>query len=296
MKISSLKYFSMDALKSLKRNKALSMASIITVSLTLFMFGIFLLTMLNANNIIKNVESKLEVQVFLKDDIKQADKESIERTIKSMDAIVDVEYETKTQALDKYKEQLGEENKELLEGLDKENPLPESFIVKVEKAEGIEKVVDEIKDMTGVEEVGANEEIVNKIASLTKGVKWIGLAALVILIPISLLLIGNTIKLAVYSRKREIGIMKYVGATDGFIRWPFIIEGMIIGLIGSLVSTVLLNYLYKFTYYKLSSAIMMLDLIKPAYFLGSVLWVFVIAGITIGALGSILSIRKFLRV
>lgn len=296
MKISTLKYFSIDAFKSLKRNKTLSIASIVTVALTLFMFGIFLITMLNANKLVKNVESKLEVQVFLKDGISTSDKNDIEETVKNINGVVEVSYETKEQALEKYKEQLGEKNQGLLQGFDKENPLPESYIVKVKSSEIVEVVVTNTEKKPGVEEVVANRELVDRIAALTKGIKWVGTAALIILTPISLLLIGNTIKLAVYSRKREIGIMKFVGATDGFIRWPFIIEGIVIGLIGSLISGLLLHYSYNFIYHKLSASIPMLNLVSSTYILGNVLWIFVLSGIIIGAVGSIISIRKFLRV
>ncbi|MCY6957547.1 permease-like cell division protein FtsX [Clostridium brassicae] len=296
MRISTLKYFSIDALKSLKRNKTLSIASIITVALTIFMFGMFLFTVLNANKVVKNVESRLEVQVFLKDKISETDRKNAEQAIKAINGIAEVRFETKEQALNKYREQLGEENKDLLQGLDKTNPLPESYIVKVNSSEIIQNVVKTMKGKPGIEDVVANEELINRIDSLTRGIKWVGIAAFVILVPISFLLIGNTIKLAVYSRKREIGIMKYVGATDGFIRWPFIIEGIIIGLTGSLFSCVLLNYSYKIVYSKLSSAIMMLNLVTPSYILSNVLWIFIISGIIIGGLGSIISIRKFLKV
>lgn len=296
MKISTLKYFSIDAFKSLKRNRTLSVASIITVSLTLFMFGIFLIAMLNANKLVKNVESKLEVQVFLKEKISESDKNNIEKTVKNINGVVQVSYETKEQALEKYKEQLGEKNEGLLKGFDKENPLPESYIVKVKSPELVQVVVSNIEKKSGVEEVVANRELVDRIAAFTKGIKWVGAAALIILIPISLFLIGNTIKLAVYSRRREIGIMKFVGATDGFIRWPFIIEGIVIGLIGSLISGLLLHYSYNLIYHKLSVSVPMLNLVSSTYILGNVLWIFILSGIVIGSVGSIMSIRKFLRV
>ncbi|MEA4825979.1 MAG: permease-like cell division protein FtsX [Clostridium sp.] len=296
MKITSVKYSLIDALKSLKRNKTLRLASIITVSLTLLMFGIFLLAMLNANEVIKSVESKLEVSVFLKEDVKQSEKENIQNVLKGTNGVLEVNYVTKDQALQKWKEQLGEENKDLVQGFDKKNPLPESFTVRLQNGDIVQAVVDNTKNLPGVYRVVANEDLVNRISSLTKGIKWVGLAALFILVPICLLLIGNTIKLAVYSRRREVNIMKFVGATDWFIRWPFIIEGVIIGLVGSLISGVLLNYSYKFIYHKLSSTIIMLNLVTPKFFIMNVLWVFVLTGVLIGGLGSILSIRKFLKV
>lgn len=296
MKINTIKYFFIDALNSLKRNTTLTLASVITVSLTLFMFGIFLLTMLNANQILKSVESKLEVSVFLKDDIKAQDKQSIEKALKGVNGLSNITYVNKEQALERWKKQLGEENKDLVEGLQDKNPLPESYIVRVQSADTIKNVVESTKNQSGIVKVVANEDLVNQISKLTKGVKWVGFAALIIMIPISLLLIGNTIKLAVYARKKEVNIMKFVGATDWFIRWPFIIEGVIIGLIGSIVSSAVLHYSYKLAYQKLSSVIMMLNLITPRYFLMNIIWIFILSGILIGGLGSILSIRKFLKV
>lgn len=296
MKINTIKYFFIDSLNSIKRNVTLTLASVITVSLTLFMFGIFLLIMLNANQVLRNMESKLEVSVFLKDDIKVEEKQKIEGTIKEVDNLSSIAFVSKDQALVRFKEQLGEENAELGKGLEDNNPLPESYIVNVEKADTVKEVVESTKNLAGIEKVVANEDLVAQISKLVSGGKWIGFAAILIMIPISLLLIGNTIKLAVFARKREVNIMKFVGATDWFIRWPFIIEGMIIGVIGSFISSIGLQYLYKLVYEKISSTIMMLNLLTPEFFLTNILWVFIISGTLIGGLGSILSVRKFLKV
>ena len=296
MKISTIKYFSMDSLISLRRNKTLSVASIITVSLTLFLFGIFLITMLNANQLLKNLESKLEVSVFLKDNVAVTEKQKVASTLKNIKGVSGIKYITKTEALEKWKNQLGEENKDLVKGFDKKNPLPESFIVKVDDASIIKDVVNKTKDIKTVEKTVANEDLVNQISRITRGVKWIGVVSLFIMIPICLFLIGNTIKLAVYARKREINIMKYVGATDWFIRWPFIIEGVIIGVIGSLISSGCLYYVYRAVYHKLTGIIMLLNILTPRYFAMNIVWVFILSGIIIGGLGSIISIRKFLEV
>ncbi|KEH98900.1 permease-like cell division protein FtsX [Clostridium botulinum] len=296
MKISTIKYFSMDSLISLRRNKTLSIASIITVSLTLFMFGIFLLTMLNANQLLKNLESKLEVSVFLKENVAAAEKQKVASSIKNIQGVAGIKYITKTEALQKLNNQLGEENKDLMKGLDKQNPLPESFIIRVDDSSIIKSVVEKTKGIKSVEKVVANEDLVNQISKITKGVKWVGGVALLIMIPICLFLIGNTIKLAVYARRREVNIMKFVGATDWFIRWPFIIEGVIIGVIGALISSGLLYYVYKAVYLKLTGIIMLLNILTPRYFAMNVVWIFIISGIVIGGIGSILSIRKFLEV
>lgn len=295
MKISTIRYFSMDALTSLKRNKTLSLASVITVSLTLFIFGVFLLTMFNANKVLKNMESKLEVSLYLKEDILVEDKQDIESAIKNIKGVSEVVYITKDDALNKFKDQLGKENEYLAEGFDKKNPLPESFVVKIEDSKVVKDVVEKSKSIKGIQKVVANEYLVDQISKLTKSVKWIGIVALLIMIPVSLFLIGNTIKLAVYSRRKEINTMKFVGATDWFIRWPFVIEGIVIGLAGSIVSSVILYTVYKIVYKKLS-AVVMLNLITPSYFSMNILWIFILSGILIGGIGSILSMRKFLKV
>lgn len=122
------------------------------------------------------------------------------------------------------------------------------------------------------------------------------MALFAILIGVSLFLIGNTIKITVYSRRKEIGIMKYIGATDWFIRWPFIIEGMIIGLVGSIVGCILLYYGYSIVYTKASATLFLVKFIHPSYVLTTISWQFLLMGMLIGSIGSILSIRKFLAV
>ena len=298
MKISSIKYFISDSLKSIRRNKTISLASAATVAATLFILGVFMLSALNVQQTIKNIESKVEIKIFMRNDITLGQQKELEKKIKSIDKIVDIKYESKEQAVKKFKEQIGEENKDLVKGLDKqqENPLPNSYIIKVKDPSMVTGVVNDIKDLKGIEKIQEGKKIVDKIVSITKTVKWVGMVLFVILIGVSLFLIGNTIKITVYSRRREIGIMKYIGATDWFIRWPFVIEGAILGLTGALIGLVVLYNLYNVVYSKMASALYLVDFIKPAYVLGTMSWEFILLGILIGAIGSILSIRKFLAV
>jgi cell division transport system permease protein len=137
---------------------------------------------------------------------------------------------------------------------------------------------------------------VDKLITISTTIKWFGIVIFVILIGVSLFLIGNTIKLTVYARRREIGIMKYIGATDWFIRWPFIMEGVVIGIFGSVVASLLLYYGYKFIYMKMATNFLMIQLINPSYILNTVLIQFILGGIFIGVIGSITAIRKFLSV
>lgn len=296
MRISTAKFFIIDALKSFKRNKTVSIASAATVAATLFIFGVFVLTLLNVKQGILEVESRVEAKVFLKDNITTAQQKDLEKKIKAVDGVVDVSYESKSQAMEKFKNQLGDQNKSLVEGLDKDNPMPNSYIIKVQKPETISNVVNNIKGSEGIESIKDGREVIDKLMSVIKTLKWVGSVIFVILIGVSLFLIGNTIKLTVYSRRREIGIMKYIGATDWFIRWPFIIEGIFIGVIGGVVADVILYYIYRIAYFKASAGLVMMQLVSPQYVLTNILGIFIIAGIFIGSLGSILSIRKFLAV
>ncbi|MBV7271595.1 ABC transporter permease [Clostridiaceae bacterium UIB06] len=296
MRISTVKFYMHDALRSLRRNKTISTASAATVAATLFILGLFLLTILNVKQGILEVESRVEVKVFLKDNITTPQQKSLESKIKAVNGVVDVQFESKAQAMDKFKKQLGDQNKSLVDGLEKDNPMPNSYIIKVEKPEIVSNVVSAIKGADGIDTIKDGREIVDKLLAITKTIKWVGSVIFVILIGVSLFLIGNTIKITVYSRRREIGIMKYIGATDWFIRWPFIIEGIIIGIAGGVMADVALYYVYKIAYVKASVGLIMIQLISPQYVFSTILGLFMLAGLIIGSLGSILSIRKFLAV
>lgn len=296
MRISTIKFFIQDSLKSLRRNKTISTASAATVAATLFILGIFLLTILNVKQGILEVESKVEVKVFLKDNVTTKQQSELEKKIKAVDGVVEVTYESKSQAMDKFKKQLGDQNKSLVDGLEKDNPMPNSYVIRVQKPEVVSTVVNSIKGSEGIDTIKDGREVVDKLLAITRTIKWVGSIIFIVLIGVSLFLIGNTIKLTLYSRRREIGIMKYIGATDWFIRWPFIIEGMIIGIAGGVVADLALYYAYKMAYVKASTGLMMIQLVSPQYVLTTILGLFLVAGIVIGSLGSILSIRKFLAV
>lgn len=296
MKISTLRYFVADSMKNLKRNRTLTIASVATVAATLFIFGIMLLILLTISVGVNEVESSVEVKIYLKSEITINQKKEIENKIRDIDEVDTVIYETKDEALAKLKEQLGEEYKNLTDGYDKKNPMPDSYIVKVKKPEYVTKIVEQVKDMPGIDIIKDGKKIVNLIVTFSKTIKWIGMIVLMIFIGLSLFLIGNTIKITVYNRRKEINIMKYIGATDWFIRWPFIIEGIVIGLIGAIVSVALLYYGYGFVYLRLSEGLVFSKFIKPMYIITNMLWEFILAGICIGSFGSYMSMRKFLNV
>ncbi|MCM0651063.1 permease-like cell division protein FtsX [Clostridium swellfunianum] len=295
MKINTFKHFIGDAAKSLRRNRTFSIASVATVAATLFVLGLFMLTVLNVQQVMKDVESKVEVKVILNDDIKTNEQKDLEKAIKDTAGVVDVELETKEAALNNMKEWFGEDYVSLLDGLDKDT-MPTSYIVRVEKPEMVTNVVQNVKGKPGIYAIKDAREFVDKIIAITNVVKWVGIVIFVVLIGVSLFLIGNTIKLTVYARRREIGIMKYIGATDWFIRWPFVLEGAFIGIFGAIVADLLLYFGYKFVFEKMSVQIFMINLVNPSYVISTIIGQFLLGGIAIGVLGSIMAIRKFLAV
>lgn len=297
MKFSTIQLFITDALKSLRRNKTISIASVATVMATLFVLGAFVMILLNVKVGITDVESQVEAKVFLNDNISIDDQKNVLGKLNDIPEVINISFQTKQEALNQWKVQLGSKNKELLSGMEQNNPLPNSYIVKVKSPEDITKVESSLKGVSGIYEISDGRDIVSKISAVTKTVKWVGGVLLVILVGVSLFLISNTIKLTVYARRKEIGIMKYIGATDWFIRWPFIIEGMVIGFFGAVVADIVIYNVYALAYNKAGSFVStMMTLVDPMYFVTNLSWAFIIGGIFIGALGSILSIRKFLIV
>ncbi|GAA0086972.1 permease-like cell division protein FtsX [Clostridium sp. MB05] len=296
MKFNTLKYFFIDALKSLRRNRTLSIAAMITVLITFFIFGTFTLLGLNFNKAIEDVASKVEIKVYLKEDVKLLDQREIEMKLNEQDGVKEVIYESREEAFLNFKESL-KDNPGLLQGYDlQNNPLPSSFIVKLKDPAYANAIGSSVKDMTGVEDISNQQEMINAISSFVDGVRIAGLVLFVVFVGVSIFLITNTTKITVYSRRKEVGIMKFVGATDWFIRWPFIIEGMIIGIVGSLFASLSLFALYKWAYGYIVSNMFLVTLVTPGFVLGTLTWIFILGGTIVGAVGSSVALRKFLDV
>lgn len=297
MKINTFKYYIIDALKSLKRNRTISLASVITVSAALFIMGIFIIFMKNINMGMSNVESQVQIQVFLNDNINTKDKENIAQKLGTISGIKNVKFEDKSEALEKFNKQVSENNSSLLNNYNSSNnPLPNSYILELESPEISQQVINSMENMPGIESISNDQEFTNKIVSISKNVKWIGVALFILMVSVSIFLISNTIKLTIYSRRKEIGIMKFVGATDWFIRWPLIIEGAVIGLIGAICSNILVYYLYKIVFVKINENLLLVNLLSPSYITHTLQWQFILVGILIGGIGSSWSLVKFLKV
>lgn len=301
--MNNFKYSITDALRSLGRNKTMTVASIITVLITLLVFGVFMLTALNVSMGLSTVQSKVEVKVYLSNGISSSQQESIVNTIKKVNGVSNVTYVSSDQALSNFKKETATDEQVLQSYNDSNNPLPASYTVSFNNPNVADNVVKAVTDsststgyMEGVASIGNDQTLINTIDSINKTVRYVGLIMFVVLMGVSLFLIMNTIKITVFSRRTEIGIMKFVGATDWFIRLPFVIEGLVIGLIGSIVAVGILYVAYSEIYKMLVSSIFLMNFLSPSYILTNMSWEFIVGGAAIGVVGSIISLSKFLRV
>lgn len=296
MKINTVNHFISDAFKSLKRNKTICLASVITVLITFFVLGIFVLITKNVGLALNGVQSKVELKVFLKQDVQLVDQREIEIKLKDMPQVKDVTYESKDQAFINFQKG-SENNKGLLEGYSlQNNPFPASYIVKLKVPEDAQVVANAVKTMPGVDSIGNQQDLINTITKVVNGFKIIGAVLFLILIGVAIFLIMNTTKLTVYSRRREVGIMKFVGATDWFIRWPFIIEGAIIGLVGAVFASIFVGLAYQGFFTWITAKMLYVDIVSTSYVYVGLLWKFALSGAIIGGGASYFSLRKFLVV
>ncbi|SHI70396.1 cell division protein FtsX [Geosporobacter subterraneus DSM 17957] len=298
MKIRTVSYMIRQGFKGLWRNRMMTFASIGSVASALIILGIVFMIILNINSLAETAKGQFDsIQLYLKDDLDQKKIDEIGKTVNKIDGIESVYYISKAEALQDLKKQWGEHGY-LLEGLEV-NPLPNSYVLKLKDIKYSEQVVDQVKNVSGLEEVKYYKDIVDKLLRITHFIRMTGMIVIGILIGISMFIISNTIKITVAARYREINIMKYVGATNWFVRWPFLIEGMILGFAGSVIALAVIGYSYKNIFdlitekmYVMVSAYM----IPTPLLVNNLAVIFLVLGTGIGALGSIFSMRKFLKV
>ncbi|MBF4695361.1 permease-like cell division protein FtsX [Fusibacter ferrireducens] len=287
-----------EALKSLWRNRLMSIASISSVSATLIILGIIFSLIVNVNASTQAAKDQIDsIKVYLEDGLSSEEGQVLQSEIEALVGVESVVYENKDEALTKWKVSW-EENAYMLEGLEK-NPLPNAFIIYLSDIYYSESVLASLGNLDGIEQVKSHQDIVTTLLTFSELIRKAGLIIIFILIAISTFIIHNTIKLAVNARNREINIMKYVGATNWFIRWPFLVEGTILGLLGAGISAVVIKMGYSYVYNLLCSDFFVFIaayVIKPEVLMKDLVFLFVVIGAGIGALGSIWSMRKYLNV
>ncbi len=295
MKLRTGEYFIQEVFRSLRRNNWMSFASIGTVAVSLFVLGVFLILVLNMNRMASMLESQVQISVYLQDDVKKSDRIDLQSDIEKMQGIATVKYVDKDAAKERLSERLGDQ-KYLLDALGDKNPLPDSFEVTVKTPEMVETAAKAIERMDGVESAKYGQDVVEHLFDITRLMRIFGLVLMLLLAGATIFIISNTIRLTVFARRKEIAIMKYVGATDWFIRWPFLMEGIVLGCIGGILSAIALRSFYAAMAAKIYNTLAFFPLMPQYPFMNYVTVAIILSGMMIGAIGSAFSLKRFLEV
>ncbi|MDA5110619.1 permease-like cell division protein FtsX [Brevibacillus thermoruber] len=298
MKIRTLGRHVREGVKNLGRNGWMTFASISAVTITLLILGVFLILAMNVNYLAQTVEKQVEIRVFLDTLATPENVKQVEQNIRAIPKVESVAFIPKAEGLKQLKESMGEKAY-LFEGLEKENPLPDSFVVKTKLPQDTAEVAGQIQKLEFVESVNYGQGTVEKLFAATSTIRNVGIAFIVGLGFTAMFLIANTIKLTIVARRREIEIMKLVGATNWFIRWPFFVEGLLMGLLGALIPIVLLTVSYYYLLDAVYSSMPAVQLFKllPLFPLAyQVALILAAIGAFIGIWGSLVSVRRFLRI
>ena len=298
MKGRTVKYMFRQGFTGLWRNRGMTVASIGSVAASLIILGLVITLVLNISNAAYLAQMQFdEIQVYLQKDLSVEEIDSVGKQIEKIQGIAEITYESKEMALEKFKESWGEQGY-LLENLES-NPLPNSYIIQVENLETADNIVKELKPLEGIDEIKYYKEIVDQLLKVAKFIRTVGLVIILILILVAVFIISNTIKLTLNARRQEIGIMKYVGATNWFIRWPFLIEGMLLGFIGAALSIVVVYFGYQYAFEVITRYFYVMFstyMISVRDMMDKIMLMFGVLGTGVGALGSIFSLRRHLKV
>lgn len=286
-----------EGTRNIVRNGWMTFASVSAVTITLLILGVFLLLAMNINHFVEVIENQVEITVELDLTIEDTQIEAIKKEIKNIDGVKSVDYISKEVGLEQLKEKFGDEAY-LLEGLEEENPLNDVFIVKVFDPKALESVSNTIEQIELVTYVDYGKSTVDKLLEWTTRIRNVGLIFIVGLAFTAMFLISNTIKITIYARRTEIEIMKLVGATNWFIRWPFFVEGFLLGLLGAILPIILLIFGYRYLLELLGSNLSFSFLeFLPLYPLAYQISILLLAiGAFIGIWGSMMSVRRFLKI
>ncbi|MDK2928030.1 MAG: cell division transport system permease protein [Bacillota bacterium] len=295
MRFSTWEFYLRETGRSLVRNRLMSLASISTVALSLLILGVFLLGVANLNHIASTLENQVEVTAYLDDKVSGAAQAELIDQVKGLPGVREARFVSKEEALQRLKEQFGE-RRDLLAAVEKNNPLRNAVEVRTLTPGDVKPVVEELKKLPGVAKVSFKEEIIERLFALTRAIRYAGLGIVLLLVAGTVFLISNTIRLTVFARRREISIMKLVGATDWFIRWPFLLEGLCLGFIGSLPAVLLVVRFYAWLAANVYTTLPFVPLLAPGDLLGRLSLLLVGLGLLVGGLGSAISVRRFLRV
>lgn len=303
MRISTIGYSTKQGFKNIGRNKLFSIASIATMAACIFLFGLFFSIVTNFKYIVKKAEEGVAITVLFEEDATQAQIRNIGEELEGYEGVLEVNYVSADEAWDTFKNSyFGESEEELAEGFKDDNPLTgsDNYEVYMEDVSKQNAVVSYAEKLEGVRKVNRSDVVAKTLTSVNRLISYVSIAIIAILLAVSIFLISNTVTMGITVRREEIAIMKYIGAKDGFVRAPFVIEGVVIGIVGAVLPLILLYFLYNkaveyiMMRFNLLNNIMEFIPVNQVY--QTLLPVGLAMGVGIGFLGSFLTIRKHLRV
>jgi len=295
MTLNSTRYILRETVHSMKRNPWLSIASVLTVLVSLVILGFSVFFLANASNLAKYFESQLEIAAFVQNSSTQAELEGLQTQIQAMPGVASVTVVTKDQALTDFGKTMGGSQSNLLADLGGTNPFPDKLTVKATDPQNVKALADAISALPGVDKVRYGQGFVDKLLRFTQWLRWIGLGVVAVFGLAAIVLISINVKMNVFSRRREIQIMKLVGASNSFVRWPFLIEGLALGLVGGALAAGIVGMGYNWITMYVQSTLTFLPVVQNATLFRQVSVGLLLAGMAMGAVGSGLSLQKFLR-
>ncbi len=302
MRISTIGYQTKQGFKNIGRNKMFSVASIATMAACIFLFGIFFSIVTNFRYMVQKAEEGVAITVFFDEEATDAQIKKIGDELKSQDGVLKVNFVSADEAWDSFKDEYFGDAKELADGFKDDNPLSgsDNYEVYMSDVSKQKDVVSYAEKLDGVSKVNKSDVVAKTLTSVNRLIYYVSIVLIGILLAVSIFLISNTVTMGITVRREEIAIMKYIGAKDGFVRAPFIIEGLVIGLIGAVIPLVILYFVYDkavaYVMTKFSLLNNIIEFLPVTTVYRTLLPVGLIIGVGIGFIGSAFTIRKHLRV
>ncbi|MFA6170751.1 MAG: permease-like cell division protein FtsX [Candidatus Margulisiibacteriota bacterium] len=291
--LSSLEFFIVEAFRSLRRSALMSFVAIATIIVSLTIFGFFLLLVLNMGNIVGGIASRMDLVAYIYKDLSLDDAGAVQVKMANIQGVEKVDFISKAEAWKNFRDEFS--NKLSLNEVVYDNPLPHTFSIRVRNADLLPIIAKEISAIDVVDEVRYNGKLIQQVKSLISAVRVGGTALVIMLSFATLLIVVNTIRLTVIARETDIYIMKLVGATDNFVKWPFIIEGIIIGVIGGVSSLLILKLSYEAVVSRILQALPFLPLVTDYALLMAIYSTMFFGGIALGMIGGYISVSRVLK-
>ena len=294
--IRNVKYFFSQGVKGLVSNSLMTLASIGIVIASLVIFGFFLILGMNLNTVSEQIKDQCEITVFVPREMEHDDVRNVGQKLSELEYVKEARLYSKEERFQDHKESSHRAQAEAIETLEQDNPLRDAYVLSLTEVEKAEQVAKAAEKVEGVEEVSNRQDIINQVLSMTNTVRHVSVWLLAVLAFVAVFIISNTIKLGMFARRKEINIMKFVGATNWFIRWPFIIEGMVIGAVGALIACGIVLVGYNSIFPGLQHFMGDIEMVRMDDVTTIVILAFLGMGTLIGMIGSAMSIRKHLHV